>query len=159
MSTPNTILVQTDGRLVVVNARPRAMRTIIMLAAPVAIAFVLLSVIGDVQTHHWFMIPVRLIFALVVGLAAMFSLFGDESIAVEGQELVWRRGKSQERRAAIADVEKLEREGNHLRVHLRGATHPIIIGAGLRQPPAAIEWLSAELEARLTAAQKGTRRR
>src|SRR6266542_1752289 len=120
MSTPNTILVQTDGRLVVVNARPRAMRTIIMLAAPVAIAFVLLS------------------------------LFGDESIAVEGQELVWRRGKSQERRAAIADVEKLEREGNHLRVHLRGATHPIIIGAGLRQPPAAIEWLSAELEARLT---------
>jgi hypothetical protein len=158
MTTPNTI-VEQNGRLVVANARPRAMRAVIVLAASVAVALVLLSVIGDVQTHHWFMIPVRLVFALVIGLAAMFSLFGAESVAIEGQELVWRRGESQERRAAVGDIERLEREGNHLRVHVRGEAHPIIIGAGLRQSPQAMQWLTDELDARLTAARKGTRPR
>ena len=156
--TPNTI-VEQDGRYVVANARPKAMRVLIMLVAPVAIAFVLLSVVGDVQTRNWFMIPVRLLFALVIGLAAMFSLFGAESVSVEGQELVWRRGKSQERRVAVGEVERLEREGNQLRIHVRGETHPIIIGAGLRQAPGAMQWLTEQIEARLTAARTGTPRR
>jgi hypothetical protein len=156
--TPNTI-VEQDGRYVVANARPKAMRVLIMLVAPLAIAFVLLSVAGDVQTHNWFMIPVRMMFALVIGLAAMFSLFGAESVGVEGQELVWRRGKSQERRVAVGEVERLEREGNQLRIHVRGEPHPIIVGAGLRQAPGAMQWLTEQLEARLTAARKGTPRR
>jgi hypothetical protein len=145
---PKTILEQ-DGRFVVANARPLAMRVIIMMAAPVAIALVLLSVVGDVRAHDWIMVPVRLAFVAVIALAAMFSLFGAESIAVEGSDLVWRRGKSLERRCAVAEVEWLERQGNQLRVHVRGENHPIIVGAGLRQSPEAMQWLTDRLEAAL----------
>jgi hypothetical protein len=159
MSMQPSSIREENGRYVVDNARPKGMRTVIKIAAPLAIAFVLLSIVGDVQAHHWIMIPFRLIFALVIGTAAMFSLFGAESVAVEGGDLVWRRGDSQERRAAIGDVERLEREGNHLRVHVRGETHPIVVGAGLRQSPEAMQWLAEQLDARLTAARTGTRRR
>jgi hypothetical protein len=158
MSMPNTIR-EEAGHYIVDNARPKAMRTVIKLAAPVAIAFVLLTVVGDVQTHNWVIIPFRLLFVLMIGLAAMFSLFGAESVGLEGQELIWRRGKSQERRVPLGDVERLEREGNQLRVHVRGEPHPIIVGAGLRQAPEAMQWLTEQLDAQLTAARKGTRRR
>jgi hypothetical protein len=132
------------------------MRVTIAICAPLAIAFVLLSLAGDIHDHAWIMLPVRLGFAGVIALAAMFALFGGESIAIEGRELVWRRGKSQERRCQLGDVEWLEQQGNHLRVHVKGEPHPIIVGAGLRQPPEAIAWLTGRLEPALTAARKGT---
>lgn len=135
------------------NARPRAMRVAIGLFAPIAIAFVGLAMVDDVRGHKLGMLAVRGLFALFVAMAAVFSLFGSESLSVESGELVWRRGSSQERRCAVADVEKLEREGNHLRVHVRGEPHPIVVGAGLRQPPAAMAWLTERVHQALLAAQ------
>jgi hypothetical protein len=158
MPVPTTILEQ-EGRFIVGNARPKAMRVLIMIVAPLVLAFLLLSIVGDVQNRNWIMIPVRLGFAFMVSMAALFSLFGAETVSVEGGELVWRRGKALERRAKLGDVEKLEREGNQLRIHVRGEPHPIIVGAGLRQPPGAMQWLSDRLEAAITAARTDTRPR
>lgn len=151
-----TTITEENGRFVLHNARPRAMRVTVAVLAPVAIGFVLLSLAGDVHEHNWLMVPVRLGFAGVIAVAAIFALFGAESLAVEGDELVWRRGKSQERRCHLRDVEWLEQQGNHLRVHVKGDPHPMIVGAGLRQPPEAITWLSERLSPALTAAKKGT---
>jgi hypothetical protein len=152
--TPNTI-VENNGRFTVNNARPFAMRIVVGIAAPIAIALVGLSAWNDVQDHRWGMAAVRVMFALTVALAALFSLFGAETIGVEGQELVWRRGSSQERRCALGDVEKLDRQGNQLWVHIRGEKHPIIVGSGLRQPPSAMAWLTERLESAITAARTG----
>jgi hypothetical protein len=154
MANPSTIK-EEGTRWTVENARPRAMRIVIGFAAPIAIGLIGLAMVSDVRDHKWAMLGVRGLFAVVVALSAVFSLFGAESLAVEGGELVWRRGSSQERRCAAADVEKLEREGNHLRVHVRGEKHPIIVGAGLRQRPEAIAWLLGRVEKALTAARTG----
>jgi hypothetical protein len=155
METPPTIK-EEGTRWTVENARPRAMRVLIGLVAPVVIAFIGIAMVNDVREHKWWMVVARAIFAAVVAMSAVFSLFGAESIAVEGGEVVWRRGTSQERRCGVADVEKLERVGNHLRVHVRGEKHPMVVGAGLRQQPAAIAWLAKRLEAAITAARTGT---
>ena len=155
METPPTI--KEDGtRWIIENARPLAMRVIIGFAAPIAIAAVVLVMINDAREGKWGMFGVRVIFALVVAASAVFSLFGAESLSIEGGELVWRRGKSQERRAPVGNVEKLERQGNHLRVHVRGDDRPIIIGAGLRQQPAAMKWLAERLQSAITGARTGT---
>ena len=135
------------------------MRVVIGAAAPVALAAVAFTMWADVYEHRWGMFAVRGLFALLILVAARFALFGSEALAVDGDELVWTRGKA-ERRYKLGDVEKLEREGNHLRVHVRGEEkHPIVVGAGLRQPPAAMAWLSERLQATITAARKDTRRR
>ena len=153
MATPPTI--KEDGtRWIVENARPRAMRIVIGFAAPIAIGLIGLAMVNDVRDHKWVMLGARALFALLVGASAVFSLFGAESLSVEGGELVWRRGTSQERRCAVADVEKLERQGNHLRVHVRGEQHAIIVGAGLRQRPQAMAWLTARLQEALTDARR-----
>jgi hypothetical protein len=155
MTTPPTI--KEDGtRWIIENARPLAMRVIIGFAAPIAIALVVLVMINDAREGKWGMFGVRVIFALVVAASAVFSLFGAESLSIEGGELVWRRGKSQERRAPVGSVEKLERQGNHLRVHVRGEERPIIVGAGLRQQPAAMKWLAERLQSAITGARTGT---
>jgi hypothetical protein len=155
MTTPPTI--KEDGsRWIIENARPIAMRVLIGFAAPIAIALVGITMINDAREAHWGMLTIRLVFALFVALSAVFSLFGAESLAIEGGELVWRRGKSQVRRAALGDIEKLERIGNQLRVHARGQERPIIIGAGLRQNEPAIAWLAERVKAAITAARKGT---
>src|SRR4051794_27563722 len=122
METPPTIK-EEGTRWTVDNARPRAMRVLIGLVAPVVIAFIGIAMINDVREHKWWMVVARGVFAAVVAMSAIFSLFGAESIAVEGREVVWRRGNNQERRCGVADVEKLERVGNHLRVHVRGEKH------------------------------------
>jgi hypothetical protein len=155
METPPTI--KEDGtRWIIENARPLAMRVLIGFAAPIAIALVVLVMINDAREGKWGMFGVRVIFALVVAASAVFSLFGAESLSIEGGELVWRRGKSQERRAPVGSVEKLERQGNHLRVHVRGEERPIIVGAGLRQQPAAMKWLAERLQSAITGARTGT---
>ncbi len=152
--TPTTI--KEDGtRWTIENARPRAMRVVIAMVAPLMLAFVGVEMVGDARGGKWVMFAVRLLFALLIALAGVFSLFGSESLALDGTELVWRRGSSQERRCGVAEVEKLERVGNHLRVHVRGQPRPIVIGAGLRQPPPAIAWLTERLQAALIAARTG----
>jgi hypothetical protein len=155
METPTTIK-EEGTRWTVENARPRGMRILIGLVAPIAIGFIALSMINDVREHKWWMLVARFGFAVVVAVSAVFSLFGAESVSVEGGEVVWRRGSSQERRCGVADVAKLERVGNHLRVHVKGEKHPMVVGAGLRQQPAAIAWLAKRLEAAIIAARKGT---
>jgi hypothetical protein len=159
METPPTIK-EEGTRWVIENARPLAMRVVIGFAAPIAIALVVLVMINDAREGSWGMFGVRVIFALVVALSAVFSLFGAESLSVEGGELVWRRGKSQVRRAPVGSVEKLERQGNHLRVHVRGPDgqeeRPIVVGAGLRQQPAAIAWLAERVQSAITGARTGT---
>ncbi len=152
--TPPTI--KEDGtRWVVENARPLVMRIGIGFVAPIALVLVAFTMLNDVREARWGMLLVRIVFAAIVVLSAVFSLFGAESLSIEGGELVWRRGRSQQRRAKLGDVEKLEREGNHLRVHVRGEERPIVVGAGLRQQPAAMKWLLARLDAEITAARTG----
>lgn len=151
--TPSTIT-EANGKFTVHNARPRAMRVVVAIAAPIVVIFVGISILGDVRDSNWIMIAPRALFALMVLLAAQFSLFGAESIGVEGGELVWRRGTTQERRYPLGDVERLERQGNQLHVHVRSDRHPIIVGAGLRQPAAAMQWLADRLQAALDAARK-----
>jgi hypothetical protein len=159
MRTPPTIKEADGTRWTVENARPLIMRVAIGLIAPIVLALVGLTMVNDVHEARWGMLAARGLFALVVVFSTVFSLFGAESLAVEGGELVWRRGKSQVRRAPVADVEKVERQGNHLRVHVRGPeggeAQPIIVGAGLRQPPAAIAWLAERVQAAVTAARTG----
>ncbi|HEY1585130.1 MAG TPA: hypothetical protein VGH63_05530 [Polyangia bacterium] len=151
MDTPSTIKEADGKRWTVENGRPLVMRIGIGFVAPVVLTLIALTMVNDVAEHRWGMLTMRAVFALVVAMSAVFSLFGAESLVVEGGELVWRRGKSQVRRAAVADVEKLERQGNHLRVHLRGQEHPIVVGAGLRQQPSAIAWLAERLQAAIFA--------
>jgi hypothetical protein len=151
---PSTII-ESNGRFTVNNARPPAMRIIVAIAAPIVILLVGVSVVSDVEDRRWAMIAVRAFFALTVILATRFALFGAETIGVEGPELIWRRGKALERRCRLGDVERIEREGNQLRVHIRDDKYPIIVGAGLRQPEAAMEWLSERLQAAITAGQTG----
>src|SRR5262249_16831136 len=152
LPSPPTIK-EEGARWTVENARPRAMRVIIAFAAPIILALIGVSMVNDVRDHHFGMLAVRFVFAVIVALSAIFSLFGAESLASEGRELVWGRGSSEERRCALGDVEKLERQGNHLRVHVRGQSRPIVVGAGLRQQPAAIKWLAERLQAAITAAR------
>jgi hypothetical protein len=152
--TPSTIKEEDDGRRwMIENARPRSMRIVIGTVAPLVLALIGLAVVNDVREHKWWMLAVRLVFAGLVVMSAIFSLFGGESLALEGGELVWRRGRSQQRRCPVGDVEKLERVGNHLRIHVRGDSRPIIVGAGLRQPPSAVAWLIERLHAALVAAR------
>ncbi len=151
MDTPTTIKEADGNRWTVENGRPLVMRIGIGFVAPIVLTLIGLTMINDVAEHRWGMLVMRAIFALVVAMSAVFSLFGAESLAVESGEIVWRRGKSQVRRAAVADVEKLERQGNHLRVHVRGQERPIVVGAGLRQQPSAIAWLAERLQAAIFA--------
>src|SRR6185312_15827999 len=151
MENPPTIKEADGTRWTVENARPLIMRIGIGFVAPIVLGLIAITMVNDVREGRLGMMAVRGLFALFVVVAAIFSLFGGESLAVENGELVWRRGKSQVRRAAVGDVEKLERQGNHLRVHVRGpegeAAQPIVVGAGLRQPPAAIAWLAERVQA------------
>ena len=154
--TPPTI--KEDGaRWTVENARPVAMRVGIGFIVPIVLAAVGYTMWNDALEHRWVMLSIRGLFALVVLTSARFSLFGAESLALEGSELVYRRGKVEER-CAVGDVERLEREGNILRVHVRGRERPMIVGAGLRQQPAAMQWLAERVEQRVrsaTGAKKG----
>jgi hypothetical protein len=158
MDTPRTI--KEDGaRWTVENARPLIMRVIIGFVVPIVLTAVGWTMWNDALEHRWVMLSLRGMFALLLLLAARFSLFGAESVAIEGGALVYRRGKLEER-CAVGDVERIEREGNHLRVHVRGPAgevrRPIVIGAGLRQEPAAMKWLAERLQQSITAAKKGT---
>jgi hypothetical protein len=148
--TPPTIK-EDKGRFTVENARPVAMRVGIAVFATVVLAFVVWKMIDDAMQRHFFMFAVRGLFAAMVSSAAVFALFGAETLAVEGGELVWRRGKGQERRCAISAVERVEQQGIHLYLHVRGQERPIVVGAGLRQPPPAMTWLKQRLEALLRA--------
>jgi hypothetical protein len=154
MENPPTIKEADGTHWIVENARPLIMRVGIGFVAPIVLGLIAITMVNDVREGRLGMMAVRGLFALFVVVAAIFSLFGGESLAVENGELVWRRGKSQVRRAAVGDVEKLERQGNHLRVHVRGQQQPIVVGAGLRQQPAAIAWLAERVQAAIVAARK-----
>src|ERR1700761_7504833 len=130
---PSTIL-ENNQLFTVNNARPLAMRVVVGFVAPIVLVFIALSLWNDVEERAWGMMAVRLMFALTVILATRFALFGAEIIGIENGELVWRRGKTLERHCPVAAVERIEREGNQLRVHIRDDKYPIIVGAGLRQP-------------------------
>lgn len=132
------------------------MRILIGLVSPIVLGLLALAIVGDLQERNWLMLVVRLVFALVVAMGAVFSLFGAESLAIREGALVWQRGSSQSRRCPLDQLERVEREGNQLRVYARGEERPtIVVGAGLRQEPAAIEWLRERVEAALTAARTG----
>jgi hypothetical protein len=149
--TPTTISeekVEGGVRFLLKNARPRRMRVAVMVAAPIALALIGITALNDFHDGHWVMGLVRIGFALIVLMAASFTLFGEESLDIAGGELWWRRGKNFERKANIGDVQQLEREGNQLRVIVREQA-PIVIGSGLRQPPSAMEWLAEQVEAAL----------
>jgi uncharacterized membrane protein YbhN (UPF0104 family) len=147
--------IKEDGRRwTLENARPQAMRMVIGAAAPIALAAVGFIMWGDALAHHWVMFGVRALFGLMIILAARFALFGSESLAIEGDELVWRRGKQREA-CKLDAIEKLERNGNHLLVHVDNA-ELIEIGGGLRQPAAAMAWLIERVQSEIIAARKGT---
>ncbi len=152
--TPPTIK-EDETRWTVENARPLAMRLVIGVAAPVALGLIGFAMLGDVRDGRWIFFVLRAVFAAIVAMAAVFSLFGAEVIAVDGGEVVWRRGRRQVRRAPVGDVEKLERVGNTVRVHVRGAEQPIVVGVGLRQSPAAMKWLMQRLDAAIIGARRG----
>jgi hypothetical protein len=155
MESPPTI--KEDGtRWTVENARPLGLRIGWGVAAPIVLALLGYASLGDVRDGKWVMLAMRAVFAVFVVTAAVFSLFGGETLAVADGEVTWQRGRKQIRRAKLADVEKLERTGTQLRVHVRGEEQPIIVGAGLRQPPAAMSWLMKRLDAAIIAARKGT---
>jgi hypothetical protein len=155
--TPPTI--KEDGdRWTVENARPIAMRVAIGFIVPIVLVMIGWTMWNDALEHRWVMLSIRGLFALVVLTSARFSLFGAESLALDGGALVYRRGKVEER-SAVSDVERIEREGNILRVVVRGRERPLIVGAGLRQQPAAMQWLADRVQQRmtsLTGAKKGT---
>jgi hypothetical protein len=154
MQTPPNIK-EEGARWTLENARPLFMRMAIGVVTPVVLVAVGWTMYQDTLDRHWVMFGVRALFAAIVLVSARFSLFGSESVAIEGRELIYRRGKHVER-CAVGDVERLERQGNHLRVHVRGRERTIIIGAGLRQQPVAIKWLAERLQSEITAAKKGT---
>lgn len=157
--TPPTI--KEDGsHWTVENARPIVMRVGIGFIVPIVLTAIGYTMWNDAIEHRWVMMAVRALFALILLVSARFSLFGAESLALEGGELVYRRGKHEERCAA-GDVERLEREGNIVRVRVRGRERAIIVGAGLRQQPMAMQWLVERVQQRLeaagaTGAKKGT---
>jgi len=157
MNRPPTIK-EEGARWTVENARPIAMRVGIGFVVPIVLTAIGYTMWNDALEHRWVMLSIRGLFALIVLMSARFSLFGAESLAVDSGELVYRRGKTEERCAA-SDVERVEREGNIVRVHVRGRERPLIIGAGLRQQPAAMKWLVERVEQSLrsvTGAKKGT---
>lgn len=154
MDTPPTIKERDGKSWTVENARPLIMRIGIGFVSPIVLGLIAVTMVNDAREGRFGMLAVRGVFGLFVVVAAIFSLFGAESLSVENGELVWRRGKSQVRRAAVGDVEKLERQGNHLRVHVRGHEQPIVVGAGLRQQPAAMAWLAERVQAAIVAARK-----
>jgi hypothetical protein len=156
--TPPTTIKEEGTRWTIENARPLGMRILIGAATPIILAAVGFTMYGDVYGHRWVMLAIRSLFALLVLVSARFALFGSEALAVVGDELVWTRGNSEER-CQVGDVDKLEHTGTQLWVHVRGVEHPFIVGAGLRQPPAAMAWLSARVEQAITAARTGTRPR
>jgi hypothetical protein len=151
VTTPGTIK-EEGARWTVENARPLAMRMGIGAVTPIVLTAIGWTMYEDALGHRWVMFAVRALFAAVVLVSARFSLFGSESLAVEGGELVYRRGKHEERCKA-GDVERLERQGNNLRVHVRGSERPIIVGVGLRQQPAAMQWLAERVQAALKSAR------
>jgi hypothetical protein len=153
METPSTIKEADANHWTVENARPAVMRIGIGFVAPIVFFLIAVTMVDDVRKGSWGMLAVRAVFALIVAMSAVFSLFGAETLAIENGEVVWRRGRNQVRRAPVADVEKLERQGNHLRVHVRGQERPIVIGAGLRQQPSAIAWLAERMQAAIFAAR------
>ena len=149
--------VDGGARFILKNARPRSMKVAIMIAAPIALGFIVLAAVGDFRIGRWVMGLVRSAFALLVATATLFTLFGEESVAVAAGELVWQRGKNFERRCHVADIEQLERQGNQLRLVVKDQP-PIVIGSGLRQPEAGMVWLTARLEAAIAAAREGKQR-
>lgn len=154
MNTPPTI--KEDGaRWTVENARPIAMRVAIGFIVPIVLAAIGWTMWNDSLEHRWVMLAIRGVFALLLLTSARFSLFGAESLALDSGALVYRRGKTEERCAA-GDVERFEREGNILRIYVRGRERPMIVGAGLRQEPAAMQWLAERVQEKITAAKKGT---
>lgn len=140
------------ARFVLRNARPRNMKVLVMVAAPIVLVLLAITAANDIQQHRWPMAIVRALFGVVVATAATFTLFGEESLDVAAGELWWRRGKNFERRCPVADIERLEREGNQLRVIVKSQP-PIVIGSGLRQPPETMAWLADRVEAVLKAAR------
>ncbi|HEX9103688.1 MAG TPA: hypothetical protein VF997_15870 [Polyangia bacterium] len=155
METPPTIKEEDGRRWTVENARPLFMRMAIGVVTPIVLAAVGWTMWNDALEHRWVMLAIRAAFALLVLASARFSLFGSESLAVEGGQLVYRRGRHEER-CAVGDVERLERQGNLLRVHVRGPAgeaRPIIVGAGLRQQPAAMKWLAERLQSAIQRAR------
>ena len=145
LPTPSTI--KEDGaRWTLENARPLFMRLAIGVITPIVLGAVGWTMWNDALDHHFGMLGVRAVFVLIVLVSARFALFGAETLALEDGALVYRRGRHEERCAA-ADVERFERLGNHLRIHVRGREHAIIVGAGLRQSPAAIQWLAERVQA------------
>jgi hypothetical protein len=150
---------QLDGgaKFVLQNARPKGMRVAIMVVTPLIVALIGLTAANDFHDGHWGMGLVRVLFCIVVATAARFTLFGEESVQVTPAELLWLRGKNFERRCAVADIEQLERQGNQLRVIVKGQT-PIVIGSGLRQPPSNMAWLSDRLEAAIKLAREDGKR-
>src|ERR1700760_2921779 len=133
MHTPPSIKEADGRRWTVQNGRPLVMRIGIGFVGPIALSLIAVTALNDLHEGRWAMLVLRVLFAVAVIAATVFSLFGAETLAVEGDELVWRRGRSQHRRAHINEVDKLERQGNLLRIHVRGQEHPIVVGAGLRQ--------------------------
>jgi hypothetical protein len=143
---------ENGARFVLHNARPRSMRVAIMIVAPLVVAIIGLTAANDFHDGHWGMALVRLGFCIVVATAARFTLFGQESLEIVPAGLLWQRGKNFERRCAVADIEQLERQGNQLRVLVKGQP-PIVIGSGLRQPPNNVAWLADRLEAAIQRAR------
>ena len=86
METPPGIK-EDGGRWTVENARPIVMRMAIGAVTPIVLAAVGWTMYNDALDHRWVMFAVRALFALVVLVSARFSLFGSESLAVEGREL------------------------------------------------------------------------
>ncbi|HEX4459340.1 MAG TPA: hypothetical protein VIA18_15280 [Polyangia bacterium] len=155
-STIPTTIIENNRCFTVNNARPLAMRVLVGFAAPIVFLFIAVAIVNDVEERAWGMLAIRLMFAFTVGLATRFALFGAETIGFEDGELVWRRGRSLERHCPVGAVDRIEREGNQLRVHIRDDKYPIIVGAGLRQSEAAMAWLAERLETLLTEARTGT---
>jgi hypothetical protein len=152
---PRTITeeeLQDGARFALKNARPRSMRVAIMVVAPLVVALIGVTAANDFHAGNWGMALVRLFFCVIVAAAARFTLFGEESVLVTAAELVWQRGKNFERRCPVADIEQLERQGNQLRVLVRGQS-PIVIATGLRHQPADVAWLSDRLEAAIARAR------
>jgi hypothetical protein len=143
---------EAGARFMIKNARPKGMRMAVMIVTPIVVVIIGLTAANDFHDGHWGMGLVRLLFCLVVATAARFSLFGEESLQVTPAELLWQRGKNFERRCAVADIEQLEHQGTQLRVMVKGQP-PILIGTGLRQPPAHMAWLSDRLEAAIKRAR------
>jgi hypothetical protein len=138
-------------RWLVKNARPLGMRIAVAVVAAIAVGVIGVTAFAEIREGRWGMGLIRGLFLIVVATAARFTLFGEEALQVAGGELLWTRGTNFERRCKLEEIERLERTGNQLRVHVRGAATPIVVGSGLRQPEPAMVWLTARVEAALRA--------